>query len=211
MGPARAAIAILIFIFSAVAAGAQETNLCEREMAPAANKYRVPLGILYAVAQAETGIGGSLHAYALNLEGTAVYSLDRVQAMERFKAAQAAGMKSIDVGCMQLNYRFHGDRFASVQDMFDPHRNVDYAARFLGELKAREGSWTMAVARYNAGKNNDPAQKRYVCRVLDRLVKSGFGAWTASNAAFCAGEIEATATAATAAGGGRSNSPAQVH
>jgi soluble lytic murein transglycosylase-like protein len=211
MGPLMAAIVSLIFIFSAVAARAQEPNLCEREMAQAASKYRVPLGILYAVAQAETGAGGSLHAYALNLEGTALYSLDRTQAIERFKAAKAAGMKLIDVGCMQLNHYFHGDRFASVEDMFDPHRNVDYAARFLSELKAREGSWTMAVARYNAGKNNDPAQKRYVCRVLDRLVKSGFGAWTASSTAFCEGELKATAAASKTAGDGRSNSLAQVH
>lgn len=210
MGSPMAVIAILISIFSAMAARAQEPNLCEREMAQAASKYRVPLGILYAVAQAETGVGGSLHAYALNLEGTALYSLNRPQAIERFKAAKTAGIKLIDVGCMQLNYYFHGDRFASVEEMFDPHRNVDYAARFLSELKAREGSWTMAVARYNAGKNNSPAQRRYVCRVLERLVESGFGAWTASSAAFCEGELKPAVRASKTARDG-SNSLAQVH
>jgi soluble lytic murein transglycosylase-like protein len=73
--------------------------------------------------------------------------------------------------------------------MLDPHRNVDYAARFLSELKLREGSWTMAVARYNAGKNNAPAQKRYVCRVLARLAESGFGAWTSKSSAFCEDQL----------------------
>ena len=62
--------------------------------------------------------------------------------------------------------------------MLEPATNVDYAARFLQELKAREGTWTMAVARYHAGPDNDPAQKRYVCRVIANLVATGFGAWT---------------------------------
>jgi soluble lytic murein transglycosylase-like protein len=156
----------------------------------AAAKYGVPLGILFAVGLAETGIGGTLHAYALNLEGNTVYSLDKPEAIARFEAARAAGLKLIDVGCMQLNWYYHGNQFASLEDMLDPHRNVDYAARFLRDLKLREGSWTMAVARYNAGKNNDPAQKRYVCRVLGRLAESGFGAWTQQSSAFCANELQ---------------------
>ena len=69
--------------------------------------------------------------------------------------------------------------------MLDPPRNVAYAARFLRELREREGSWTMAVARYHAGPNNDPAQKRYVCRVISNMVASGFGGWTAEARAFC--------------------------
>ncbi|MGO9544060.1 MAG: transglycosylase SLT domain-containing protein [Rhodomicrobium sp.] len=188
MGALRGILGIALFMFSA-AASAREANLCEREMTQAAAKYGVPLGVLFAVGLAETGVGGTLHAYALNLEGNTVYSLGKAEAIKRFNAARAGGMKLIDVGCMQLNYYFHGEHFASVADMFDPHKNVDYAARFLSELKRREGSWTMAVARYNAGKNNDPAQKRYVCRVLDRLVESGFGAWTAGSSAFCRNEL----------------------
>ena len=60
---------------------------------------------------------------------------------------------------MQINHYFHAEPFASVKAMLDPAANVDYAARFLKELRSREGSWTMAVARYHAGPNNDPAQK----------------------------------------------------
>jgi len=69
--------------------------------------------------------------------------------------------------------------------MFEPAANVEYAARFLKELKAREGNWTMAVARYHAGPDNDPAQKRYVCRVIANMVATGFGAWTSQSRAFC--------------------------
>lgn len=184
----RIIAAAVLFTFSAVSSASAEMDLCEKEMTRAAAKYGIPLGILYAVGLTETGGGGHLHAYALNLQGDAVYSLNKEQAIARVRAAQAAGVRLIDVGCMQLNYFYHGKSFSSVEEMMDPHKNVDYAARFLKELKQSEGAWTIAVARYNAGKNNDPAQKRYVCRVLERLVQSGFGAWTPRSTAFCESE-----------------------
>lgn len=46
-------------------------------------------------------------------------------------------------------------------------------------------SWTMAVARYHAGPNNDPAQKKYVCRVIANLVATGYGKWTPNAQQFC--------------------------
>jgi soluble lytic murein transglycosylase-like protein len=44
----------------------------------------------------------------------------------------------------------------------------------------------MAVARYHAGPNNNPAQKRYICAVIRNLVATGFGAWTPEAKRFCA-------------------------
>jgi soluble lytic murein transglycosylase-like protein len=195
MGALKTSATAVLFTFSAIVSAIAEPDLCEREMMQAAGKYGIPLGILFAVGLTETGIGGHLHAYALNLQGDTVYSLNRQQAMQRFQAAKASGIRLIDVGCMQLNYYYHGDRFSSVEEMFDPHKNVDYAARFLKELKQSEGSWTLAVGRYNAGKNNDPAQKRYVCKVLAHLIESGFGAWTSRSASFCESEAGAARAA----------------
>ena len=60
----------LAFMFSAPHAFAQD-NACEREMARAAEKHGVPLGMLYAVGLAETGRGDTLRPYALNVEGRA--------------------------------------------------------------------------------------------------------------------------------------------
>ena len=69
--------------------------------------------------------------------------------------------------------------------MFDPERNVRYAAALLKTLRAQEGTWTMAVARYNAGPNNPKAQRAYVCAVIAHMVASGTGAWTPNARAFC--------------------------
>lgn len=145
----------------------------------------MPLGVLYAVALTETGKRGSLHPFALNIEGASYFSSSLKEALQRFEQARKAGAKLIDIGCMQINYYYHGSHFASVVAMFDPHQNVDYAARYLKSLRQKEGSWTLAAARYHAGPNNDPAQKQYVCAVIGNMVASGFGRWTAAAHTFC--------------------------
>ena len=182
----RALRGLLAALFiSSVHAPAAAENVCEKEMARAAGKHGVPLGMLYAVGLTETGRAGSLQPYALNIEGRAAYADNIRDALRHFETARATGAKLIDLGCMQINHYFHAENFASVEEMFDPAKNVDYAARFLKELRAREGNWTLAVARYNAGPNNNPAQKQYVCRVIANMVASGFGQWTPEARGFC--------------------------
>ncbi len=160
-------------------------GICESKMALAARRHGVPLGFLYAIGLTETGRRKSLHPWALNIHGRTVFAPSRKAALETFRKARAKGKTLIDLGCMQINHHYHGRNFRSPWDMLDPARNVDYAASFLKRLRQREGSWTMAAARYHAGPNNDAAQKRYVCIVIRNLVASGFGRWTPRARAFC--------------------------
>ncbi len=159
--------------------------VCEREMAYAARKHEMPLGVLYAVGLTETGRRGSLQPFTLNIDGRSFFGTNLVETMREFERSRNVGAKFIDIGCMQINHRFHSRNFSSLEAMFDPHQNVEYAARFLKNLRQREGSWTLAVARYNAGPNNNPAQKRYVCAVIHNMVSSGVGGWTPAARGFC--------------------------
>lgn len=182
------ALAVLTgFIFETVTArpAAATTGVCEAEILTAARAYGVPPGILYSVGLTETGRKGSLYPYALNIEGRTVYAKSRADAIQEFEHARAEGKSLIDLGCMQINHHYHGAEFRSVNAMLDPQANVAYAARFLARLHARHETWTMAVARYHAGPNNNPAQKRYVCRVIANLVATGYGAWTPQAKTFC--------------------------
>lgn len=165
--------------------GLAAVGSCESEILAAANRYAVPAGILYSVGLAETGRKGSLQPYALNVEGKSVFASSKAQALDVFAAARADGKQLIDLGCMQINYLYHHEAFASVGQMLDPHHNVDYAARFLADLHERHQTWTMAVARYHAGPDNNPAQKQYVCRVIANLVATGYGQWTVPARSFC--------------------------
>ena len=154
-------------------------------MARASAESGVPLNVLYSVGLTETGARGELGPYDMNVDGRAVHSASLGEALARFAAAKAKGARLIDIGCMQINERYHGERFPSPAAMFDPRRNVDYAAGFLRALKAEQGSWTLAVARYNAGPDNAAAQRAYVCAVIRNMVASGFGRWTPHAQALC--------------------------
>ncbi len=170
---------------SSAAIGSALANPCEREIAAAAQRHGIPVGILYSIGLTETGRKGSLQPYALNVSGKAYFPTSKAKARLVFEKAKASGDKLIDLGCMQINHHYHAQHFSSVDEMLDPAKNVEYAALFLRQLKKRYQTWTMAVARYHAGPNNDPAQKKYVCRVIANLVATGFGRWTPVAKSFC--------------------------
>ncbi|GAB6844615.1 soluble lytic murein transglycosylase-like protein [Methylorubrum rhodinum] len=161
------------------------SNICEQQMARAAARHGVPLGMLYAVGLTESGKRGSLQPYAMNIGGRAYFGTGPADVIARMGQAQREGVRLVDLGCMQINHHYHREKFASLEAMIDPAQNVEYATRFLKELRDREGSWTLAVARYHAGPNNNPAQKAYVCRVITNMVATGFGNWTPGAKAFC--------------------------
>jgi soluble lytic murein transglycosylase-like protein len=176
---------LLAAFISSTPVEAAAPNPCEPEILRAAQLYGVPVGILYAVGLTETGKKGTLQPNALNIEGHAVFPRSRAEALSAFAEARRKGIQLIDLGCMQINHRYHAQNFGGPAEMLDPHRNVDYAARFLVGLKRQHTTWSMAVARYHAGPDNDPAQKRYVCRVIANMVATGFGKWTTNARRFC--------------------------
>jgi soluble lytic murein transglycosylase-like protein len=169
----------------ALPAQAGAKGICERQMALAAARHGVPLGFLYAIGLTETGRRKMLHPWALNIRGRTVFAASKAEALRILKQSLKEGETLVDTGCMQINYRYHNQHFSSLAEMFDPALNVDYAARFLKRLHAREKTWTLAAARYHAGPDNNAAQKRYVCVVIRNLIASGFGKWTPQAKAFC--------------------------
>ncbi len=182
---AAASICSLIAIGAQAAGNKKAARVCERYMQEAARQYNVPLGILYAVGLTETGRRNSLHPYALNIAGKSYFADSATEALAAIMRSRNRGVKLIDVGCMQINIFYHSTNFSDLRAMLDPRQNVAYAAKFLSELKQNEKSWTMAVARYHAGPDNNPAQKRYVCRVIKNIVASGYGRWTPNSLEFC--------------------------
>lgn len=182
------AAALLAAIFDTLPSIAQERgeNICEREIIRAAEQYAVPVPVLYAVGLTESGRKGQLSPLAMNLAGRPYFAISRAEAMSVVARERAKGVNLIDVGCMQINIKYHAQKFTSIEHMFDPRLNVQYAARFISELRKSTGTWTMAVARYHAGPNNNPAQKRYICLVIRNMVAAGAGEWTPNARSFCA-------------------------
>lgn len=138
------------------AAPADPWTACARAIAAVERQSGTPPGLLSAIARVESTRprpqgGAASWPFALNAGGIGRFPETREAAIAEVTALRAAGTRSIDVGCMQVNLFFHPDAFPDLPTAFDPVANVTYAARFLRELRARTGNWADAIAQYHSG------------------------------------------------------------
>ncbi|WBV44562.1 lytic transglycosylase domain-containing protein [Pseudoroseomonas cervicalis] len=129
-------------------------QLCRAAIAVAEREFGLPAGLLAAIGRVESGRreGGRTDPYpwTINAEGRGSMFPSKPAAIAAVQALQAGGMRSIDIGCMQINLRHHPDAFASLEQAFDPLANARYAARFLTELYAPRQDWARAAAAYHS-------------------------------------------------------------
>ncbi len=129
---------------------------CRPAIAAAERAGAIPPGLLGAIARVESGrrdpASGSVEPWpwTADVEGTGYVYETREQAMAAVQGFLARGIRSIDVGCMQVNLQQHPDAFANLAQAFDPETNVAYAARFLADLHAQTGDWNHAAAMYHS-------------------------------------------------------------
>lgn len=93
-----------------------------------------------------------MNAHAINVSGKSIIASSSHEAFSLIDNARDNGISNIDVGVMQINYRWHADGFANTQEMLNPKRNIEYAAKLLKSLKARHGTWYEAVKYYHSVK-----------------------------------------------------------
>jgi soluble lytic murein transglycosylase-like protein len=129
---------------------------CAEAIAAAERGSGVPAGLLLAIARVESGRpapGGGVAPwpFALNAGGEGRFPPTRDAAVAEVEAFRARGVRSVDVGCMQVNLFHHPAAFPDLDAAFDPARNVAYAAAFLRDLHRRTGNWAEAVAQYHSG------------------------------------------------------------
>ncbi|MFV0245947.1 MAG: transglycosylase SLT domain-containing protein [Qingshengfaniella sp.] len=140
----------------AITQGAQAspTETCGQAAARAAHDTGVPVEVLMAVSLTETGrrTDGQLHAWpwALNVAGEGFWLPTREAALAKIRTLRAADQRNFDVGCFQINYRWHGQAFTSFEEMIDPEINARYAADFLARLYAESGDWSRAAGSYHS-------------------------------------------------------------
>jgi hypothetical protein len=149
----------LLFHQGAQAAPAA-TNPCERAATESEITEHLPPGLLAAIGRVETGRWDAAQArmapwpWALNVNGVARWFASRDAALQALTGYWAQGVRSIDVGCFQVNLLHHPTAFSDLTEALDPAANGAYAARFLTLLHSRLGNWNAAVAAYHSA---DPA------------------------------------------------------
>jgi len=140
----------------------------------------IPPAILYAVALAESGTridalrSSRPWPWTLNIGGEGYFYPSRQAAVQALNGQLAVDRSSIDVGLMQVSWRYHQDRLTSVQRALDPYHNLQVAAEILADCFRDRQDWWAAVGCYHAP--NDPERaagyrdrvRRHWRRILDQ-------------------------------------------
>ena len=134
---------------------AGQALLCRGAIAATESATRIPDAFLSAIGRVESGrtVSNGLTApwpWTVNAAGQGHFYASKAEAVAAVRQFQANGIKSLDVGCLQVNIMYHPDAFASPDQAFDPATNVAYAARMLISLHAQLGSWPKAAAAYHS-------------------------------------------------------------
>ena len=152
---------------------------CENIANRVEREVNLPSHLLSSISRVEAGrklSTGEVKGWpwSINHAGKGLYFDTKAGALKYLKNAVANGSRNIDVGCMQLNYRWHKGAFNSLEDMFDPVKNVNYAAKFVKELFDRHQNWEDVIKHYHSNKKkfNVPYYRK-VANVWEKQKENG--------------------------------------
>lgn len=133
-----------------------DRHVCSVMLDRTERQLHLPVRLLHSIALVESGrldpSSGRLAPWpwTINVEGTGYVFNDKATAIAAVQALQAIGVVSIDVGCLQINLKYHPDAFASLDEALEPSANVSYGGRFLSSLYRSMQSWPRATAAYHS-------------------------------------------------------------
>ncbi len=129
---------------------------CASYTAQSEERYGVPLHLLDAISVVESGRWDTTRQasvawpWTVSSGGDGKYFPTKAEAIAEIRRLKAAGVKNIDVGCMQVNLMYHPDAFSSLEEALDPAANIAYAARFLKGLFDATNHWLTAASYYHS-------------------------------------------------------------
>jgi len=129
---------------------------CSEAAEQAERAWNLPAGLLGAIGRTESGrpdpVTGRIEPWpwAINAAGEGRFLDSAEAAIAAVEDLEARGIRSIDVGCFQINLMYHPDAFASLDAAFDPVANANAAAAFLTQLREKSGGWVTAIALYHS-------------------------------------------------------------
>ena len=147
--------ALVLTLFSGPALPSQPPpDLCLDAARDASAETGVPYDVLMAIALTETGQqrDGVMEPWpwAVHHAGKGHWFDTKAEAVSLAETALQSGATNIDLGCFQLNIRWHAGAFRSAEDMLEPANNARYAAQFLSDLYQESGDWTLAAGTYHS-------------------------------------------------------------
>jgi len=131
-------------------------SLCAAETGRFERQMSIPAHLLNAIARVESGRWSAESSqtvawpWTVTAEGKGRFLPSKAAAIAEVRRLQAKGVKNIDIGCMQVNLKHHPRAFDSLEEGFEPQKNVAYAAEFLKKLRVDANSWTRAIGHYHS-------------------------------------------------------------
>ncbi len=135
----------------------QVFELCQIAVDKAEKNYQIKSNLLQTIASVESGRWNAQAGkrvawpWTVHANGKGRYYKSKAEAVAAVKNLQQKGITNIDVGCMQINLKYHGKAFANLDEAFDPEKNVAYSAKFLRKLyKRNKQNWTKTAMHYHS-------------------------------------------------------------
>ena len=158
----------LFLIKSAYSAYPSNSKSCEIVIKNIENLTDIPENLLSSVGKAEAGriLENNKHViwpWTVNHAGKSLF-FDTKKQMKKYVLKNVEKKDfNLDVGCMQINLKWHKNNFKKISDMLAIEPNVSYAASFLLQLKNKHGSWNKAIKHYHSSDPNK--NKPYLIKV----------------------------------------------
>ena len=162
-------ISFFLFIIKDTYASTQKKNeSCEKVIETIEDLTDIPKNLLLSIGKSESGriLKNNKHViwpWTVNHAGKSLF-FDTKKQMKKYVLENVEKKDfNLDVGCMQINLKWHKNNFKKISDMFAVEPNVSYAASFLLQLKNKHGSWDKAIKHYHS---SDPKKnKPYLIKV----------------------------------------------
>ncbi len=140
-------------------------------------KYNIPKNFLYLISLVESGRYNNISKtaqpwpWSVNINGRSEYFKSKTELVSALKKYVASGKENFDIGCNQINYKFHKHNFSSIEQMASPYYNVGYSAYYLASNYLKTNNWQEAVAMYHS--KNPYHGSKYIKKIKQTAKTSG--------------------------------------
>lgn len=157
-----------------------ESQKCSNVFSYFEKRHNIPKDTLYSISLRETQKAHSKHGIGItwpwtitvNPGGKGYHFKNKTEAIKFAKEQLQSGKGSIDVGCMQINLKYHPKAFSSIEQALSPQNNIAYGAKFLKEKYKQHGNWQKAIGAYHSSSSDKASiYHAMVKEIKDSMVK----------------------------------------
>ena len=160
---------IPLFISSLSNQSIAEVDVCGKIIKQTEIDLKIPENLLLSIALTESGrkVGKKFFPWpwSINVKGKGYFLKNKIQLISLAKNNLKKKNKNFDLGCMQINYYYHGHKFKDIAEIINPKINVTWAGKFLINLKEKHKTWDEAISRYHS--NTKWRKKQYLAKVMN--------------------------------------------